>query len=367
MIDGVGDFSFELSSRLRQRGFNCSVCTLRNCEVLGFCELRKDKNVFFSGDRWNLTSYLHLVKYLKANRPDIIFLQYVPHAFSRYGLPFHLILIPLMAAFYKIRFDTMFHEVSVRIKGAGLKSSIVGLLQLVIACILSLLSKKIYTTNRRYANYLKPFKAQVIFTPPNIYKPASTSLPISPENIPGFSIVSFLNRCDDKLLEAFKLFRESSDPESILILVGYHDHIKQIEESIKQKNLEQFVLIVRNSSADAIADHIQAADIYVQIEAVGEKNEGGVSTKSGCLSTALSLGKSIISTRGDLTDSDIFIDKYNILFVRYGNIESYFNAFMKLRNNRFLIKQMEINARQIFNTSFTWSICMDKIEHSFLD
>lgn len=338
---------------------------MRNREVLDFCELRKDKNVFFSGDRWNLTSYLHLAKYLKDNQPDIIFLQYVPHAFSRFGLPFHLILIPLMAVFYKIRFDTMFHEVSVRIRGAGLKSSIVGFFQLVIACILSLLSRKIYTTNRRYGNYLKPFKAQVIFTPPNIYKHASAPLPSLPENIPGFSIVSFLNRCDDKLLEAFKLFRESCDPDSILILVGYHEHIGQIEESIKKNNLEQFVLIVRNSSANVITDHIQAADIYVQIEAVGEKSEGGVSTKSGCLSTALSLGKSIISTRGDLTDLDIFIDKSNILFVRYGNVESYLNAFMKLRNNRFLIKQMEVNARITFSRFFSWPICMDKIEHSF--
>lgn len=367
LIDGVGDFSFELSNRLKKRNFDCVVCTLRNPEILAPSESKTNNSLFFVGDEWNLLSYVRLRKYLKANQIDIILLQYVPHGYSSYGLPFHLIVLPLMAFFLKIRLDTIFHEVSVRVKGAGLKSSVLGILQLSIAYLLSFFSNKIYTTNKRYVTYLRPFKASLIFIPPNIYNTEPAAFAKSSVNESDFSIVSFLSRCDDKLLEAFKLFMIKSNTQPKLLLVGCSSNIDFVNETIKKKGLGQSVLIISDHSADTIANIIQSAHIYVQIEKVGKNCEGGISTKSGCLATALSLGKSIISTQGDLTDLNVFVDKHNVFFVQYGDVESYADALLELYNNRSILEKMEINSSDLFNRSFSWSVCIDKIENSLLN
>lgn len=121
--------------------------------------------------------------------------------------------------------------------------------------------------------------------------------------------------------------------------------------SIYTKNISLRI----NESEENYLKLIAATDIYMQMESVNSKGWGGISAKSGTCATAFMLGLPIFTTKGDLTDETLFIDKHTVFFVpENDSIAASSIIYNFLTSNAFLGNYPSNSISNFYKDKFSW-------------
>lgn len=355
VVDGVGDYSFELFNHLRKNGNDVFVVTSNRQEIVSHFSMTKDK-VLPIVPKWGLSSYLKIIKLVKQEKAAWLCLQYVPNAFSKKGTPFHLIWLLLLCRVNGCKVIVCFHEVAVRTKGYGFKSTVLGCLQRLVAYGLCIFSNKRITSTFLYASYLKPFGAIVSPVPANLYKASDAEEPKESPDKKVFAITSFANRCDKFLLNAISSLQKETRFPFKMIVAGHCNESRkeQIMSLAAEHQLQDIIEITGAVSKETMAQLLADTDIYIQTEFVSNNGEGGISGKSGAIAAAMCARAAIVTTKGDMTDNPVFNERYNVLFVEYQNSESLYKALHELGSNDNLRNQLKANARETYLKQMSW-------------
>jgi glycosyltransferase involved in cell wall biosynthesis len=354
VIDGVGDYSFELFKHLTKNGNDVKVITSNKQSISELFASRN--NVLPIVSKWGFSAYLRIAKLIKEEKIEWLCLQYVPYAFSKKGIPFHLIWLLILCRLNGCKTLVCFHEVAVRTRGYGVKSSFTGSLQRLIAYGLCFFSNKRITSNLLYASYLKPFALTVTPVPANLYIETDARQAEKSLDKKIFTITSFANRCDKYLLQAISDLKMKTNFPFRVVLAGHCSPTKmgQIQLMGIDFGVKDFVEITGEVSKETMAQLLADTDIYVQTEFVSKRGEGGISGKSGAVAAAMCAGAAIITTKGDMTDAPIFADRQNVLFVAYQDAANMSEALEELGNNDSLRNQLKKNARQTYENNMSW-------------
>lgn len=342
---GVANFSLNLADRLNKGDIS----------VL----LYSDNTIFVKNEQYNpawniykkVKTLLALPFFLRTTGISTYFLQYVPYSYSRFGIPFYLIPYLLFLRFLNINIYIYFHEIAVRKTDSRLVFKMLAYLQLFIAKCLVKIAHNQYTSNLYYKELLNKSTCKVVPVPSNLEKSSLAFSFLSKSDT--IEILSFTNRCTLSLLKGLDILSQSGyNLELKLVGNSIKKHISLIESFIPHSSYR--IQIIPPGKRELLIHAFEQANIYCQIENVNNRNEGGASTKSGALAAAFQFGKIIITTRGDMTDSEFinddvvfFVngrDKDKIAFMIGDVIDNYENSLKKA-----------FKASQYYNDKISWN------------
>lgn len=357
IIDGLADCSFILFNTLRKNNVDANVICIKKDEIVKYVkENHLQSQVYPVVNKWNLTAVFTILKLAKQQKNTTLYLQYVPFAYSKLGIPFFLPILFLLARLNGIKTYIFFHEVAVRVWGYGFNYFARGILQRCIAYLLCLLANKIYNNTLIGTTLIRPFKSTIIYIPSNFPDVSAISVEKKP------IIVSFLSRYNQCLLQALQQVNTQTTVPLKLILVGKANNtIKQmVLQDIEHLKMREFVEIDTNEDALHIATTIKQAKVYIQLEKVERKNEGGISTKSGLIMAAMQIGVPIITTQGDMTDTSYFNNNHNICLIKY-NVNDLTQSILRITTNSSLANTLANNATATYHNKSGWNNFIAKL------
>lgn len=357
IIDGLADGSFILFNTLRNNAIDANVVCIKKDEIIEYVKENHLQNqVYPIVNKWNLTAIFTILKLARQQKITTLYLQYVPYAYSKLGVPFFLPILFLLARLNGIKTYIFFHEVAVRVWGYGIYYFIRGLLQHCNAYLLCLLSTKIFTNTGFGAKLIYPFSSSIVYIPSNF--PDVSAISVEKKQ----TIVSFLSRYNQCLIQALQQVNTQTAVRLKLILVGKANNtIKQmVLQDIEHLQMREFVEIDTNEDALHIATTIKQANVYIQLEKVERKNEGGISTKSGLIMAAMQIGVPIITTQGDMTDISYFNNNHNICLIKY-NVNDLTQSIVRITTNSAFANNLANNATATYHNKSGWNNFIAKL------
>lgn len=311
VIDGVGDYTDLLAAELSVRGV----------EVIMICKIgiqaksaNENVKVFPVVSQWDKKGFGRALEILQQQRPNYIFIQYVPYSFNMWGIP--LGLVGIIGAVRKIGLVCMvFHETYIRAKIWPLQTLPVSLFQ---RFLLKRIAPKIFASVSSIDRYVLQLNnlgfspVYLVPIPANIEK--SQMLPQRMQELKKKlggehtkTIVSFGARNYDLLIRSFlKAYEKRNDIK--LLILGRQD--KNYELTHKS------IIVTGVLSRTEIFEYLSAADLYISFDPV-TKGKGGTSNKSGSMASAIAAGLPIIGFKGDMNNEllqsipDLFLIEFD--------------------------------------------------------
>jgi glycosyltransferase involved in cell wall biosynthesis len=349
--DGVGDYSYNLLNCLKRDGFIVeAICRKGNYEIPSLYHA-------ISGT-WGIKSLIILFLSVRNKNPRWILFQYVPYAYSKTGIPVLIPFFLIAARLSGIKVHTNFHEISVRLWNDTPSAIIRGIGQRITAYLISLFANKIQTSNLYYASLLFPFKADIRAIPSN-FEPIFETKKCIKKTVPVDNskiIVANANRCSPLFFKSIeRLFQLNLNLKLKIIGRATLSDLVFIETQLKSLQQQNRIEISVNIPAEEYLRTFSEADIYMQLDLVDKNGKGGVSSKSGAIATAFMIGVPIITTKGDLTDSEMFINNDTVLFVPFNSVELVVDAVSQVVGNERLSGKLMQNGRELYETKFSWA------------
>ena len=311
-MDGVGDYTFSLAKELVQRGKDISVICAQKDSIN---TLHKQPfRVAPVVKDWNHAKTGRLLKKLiKANKPDLIIWQYVPHSFNPYGIPRK---VPKWVKICSSHAPTFvfFHEVRIKINPRNYKSILLGIPMAWISRKVLKAAHATATSNPGYQQLLDPQKTRIIPVPSNFnLKPLA---PLQKDQIKvklglegKFIIGTFGQgvRGQQTLIHSFVDFARQKPQAHLHLIGGIRKEQKiEIENLAETLGLRSKITFSGYLSADEIRDHLGILDIYCMLEPSHSKTTWtGTSTRSGTFAAALQAGLPVIGVEGELNNKEL--------------------------------------------------------------
>lgn len=88
IIGGVSDHTHHLQRALSMKDSEVYVLTSRDKRIVG--EIADSVSVLPFVDKWGIRGLIKIIREIKKINPDWILLQYVPHMYSSYAVPFYI-------------------------------------------------------------------------------------------------------------------------------------------------------------------------------------------------------------------------------------------------------------------------------------
>lgn len=297
VIDGVGDFTYNISIEFEKSGIEVFIICRKDIP----CKpIEKNVKVFPIVEKWNQSGFKEANKLMRQLNPDFIFIQYVPYAYSRLGLPIGM--VPIVKNITEIgKTIIYFHETYIRINLFPIQTLLVSLVQRLILKKLSDFKLITITSIDRYVKQLEnlgfsnihllPIPSNVEVKNINIDEIESLRMQVSPNN--EKILITFGQRDFTLLYEAFNdILQERSD--IVLIVLG-NKNKKNIDNNKK-------IIITGELSRKEIYDYLSIANLFISFDPVSS-GKGGTSNKSGSLSAGISIGLPLIGFKGDMNNS----------------------------------------------------------------
>ena len=353
-FDGVGDYSANLYQLLKAKGVKVGVVTTEP-NALNF-EVNNNTDLFSIIPRWSFKGCFMLLKIIKVNQIKALLIQYVPYSFSKSGLPFVFIFFLGYMRLKGIKIHTNFHEIAIRFRGNSFLSKIRSTIQRSLSYVLCFFSNSIQTSNSYYKGLLLPFQSKLIPIPSNFERLISEKEETIFEINNSIVIAVNANRCNNYFFEVIFALKNLSKKEIRIMVVGraYENDLSFIHKKINEFELNGLFEISVNASEQVLIASMKRATLYVQLESVSSKNQGGVSSKSGSIATAMQVGIPIITTSGDMTDTSIFKDGINIYFVQYNNALVTAKIISNLSDDIQKLRLLSQSAKASYQKYFRW-------------
>ncbi|QHT65769.1 glycosyltransferase family 4 protein [Rhodocytophaga rosea] len=362
IIDGVGDYTAHLSQQFIKNGHSVYiVCSTTNNSTTKPIQ-KSHLQVLPIIKDWSLDAVYKLSKEIKYIHPDYISLQYVPHAFNHYGIPYSICVLMFILKLYGYKITTTFHEVAIRFDWRQPKYIPIAINQRLISYFLALVSNYSITSIALYKKMLNAFTSKIYQIPigsniiqheVNHEEVETLKRKLKPED--EFLICTFgaNARRHDVLLNV--IAQLSSTYKVRLLLIGKFPElwIQQMLKEAEKLKISDNVVVTGYLSSEDVYRHLLCADAFIQLENIMYDNWGGVSTKSGTLAAAYMAGLPIIGTKGDMTDS-FFSDGHNILLCNNNTLPEVTSKIISLINSDSLRKHLKSNAYKTFYEYLDW-------------
>ena len=340
---GVGDYTFNLAQQFKNNGHKVSI--ICGTHFKPYSDLITDFQVFPLLQKGKLHCLKDTIIELT---PDKVLVQYVPGIYSKWYMPYSLVILAFLLKINNIHVDIMFHEVRVRF-AYNFKRFFLAFNEQIIAILVSLLANNIITSIPFYKKLLLLWKNKI------------SVIPIG-SNIPEIKL-------NDTELANFRLLYAKPN-EKIICTFGIREHnfiIKIFEEL--QKTSKDYKLIIIGKTlnqtiisnnqvfltgfidASEVYKHLLISDLFLFPEFVGPKGDGGICNKSGSLAAAFAAGLPIVGTKGDMT-SEILIKSNAIEFIKFNNVSEASTCIKALLEDNQKLNEMRVNS-----LSFTTKIC----------
>lgn len=347
IVDGVGDYTYNLAREFAGHGHNVHVICRANKEI---CKDYRGITVVPVIKNWNKTAGKQIVAYIRQYHVDVVSLQYVPHGFHPKGLPFGLVAVLKEIKKTGVKVMTFCHEVSVEYQHGTIKQRLLEMLMKYVTKSILHLSDYVGTSIVYYHNMIQRLCA-------------------SHRDIAIIPIVSNIPVMGHTQEELSKL-RNTIAPkgEHIIAFFGMRDTATSIAAIKKLQDEGQRIKVLFIGKTPAcMADKLPSGsyktgildtkDIYkyflvTDIMVLPEDNISGCSFKSGSLAAAMRAGLPIITAKGCLTDTSL-VDMKNIVFTDFSSYGNIVSALSLLLGNKEERQRIGMNAQRLVATR-TW-------------
>lgn len=353
-FDGVGHYSANLYHLLKLKGVKVGVVTSQPNAF--YFDANSQSDIFSITPNWSFKGCFILLKIINQNRIKNLLIQYVPYSYSKSGLPYVFIFFLGYMRLKGIKIHTNFHEIAIRFRGEKTFSKIRSIAQRTLAYFLCSFSNSIQTSNSYYKGLLLPFQTILIPIPSNFERLISEMEEKSFNINKNLVITVNANRCSNYFFEVIYQLKKLSRKEISIFVIGraYETDLTFIHSKINEFELNGLFEICVNAQDQIIIDCMKTANFYIQLESVDFGKQGGVSSKSGSIATAMKLGIPIISTNGDMTDTSIFRDGINICFVEYDNALLTAQVINNLSDDIQNLQLLSQSAKDSYQKYFRW-------------
>lgn len=348
MVDGVGDYTFNMAREFARHGHDAHVICRNRREIRTDYD---DMHVVPMVERWNRKTGRCIARYVKEKKIDVVSLQYVPHGFDRRGLPFSIAILSSMLRGTGATLFTFFHEVSIGRDGSYSPRRSVG------AFLMSMIARHI------------ALQSAIVATSITHYKKRFERLSVS--NVAVIPIPSNVPPCTDSELHLHEVRRSvASEDCKVITLFGNRDFapvvraIKRLIESGRKIRVialgkpngtipkEDFVYFTGPKEIGELAAYLKVSDILV----LPENTRSGCSLKSGSLAAAIQYGIPTVTARGFMTDEVL---ESLFVFVNDNTEEEYMRALSGLLDNPEVLGKMREKCLCLAG-QITWSATYDR-------
>jgi glycosyltransferase involved in cell wall biosynthesis len=313
---------------------------------------------------WSPHALLHLARLARAQRPDVVHLQFVPHGFHPRGLPTALCLLPLLVRLASpARPVVTFHELFISWEG-GLARRAVGLLQRLQALLLAAPSCAVVVTLERRAAWLGrrlPHRRSAIFV-----VPVGSNIPVVP--------LSASERCalrqqlfgSDRVfvLGIFSPQHPAVDLEGVvaalaelpdevrLLVVGRvpAERCRAVRQRAAALGVSRRICWTGSLSAEGVSQALQTVDVYVHA------HPSGPSPRSTVLAAALAHGLPVIAYAGTEDQSGRYQDGKNLVLVPAGQPPALAAAVERLRRDSALRHKVATEGQARYEQLSSWVV-----------
>ncbi|WP_159882557.1 glycosyltransferase [Paenibacillus puerhi] len=359
--NGLSDHTVFMEQLLREGSYKVSVI----CEEAGSGRLEEEGGA----DRASVHVYrgypeLFRVfnRVCRAERPDVVLFQYVPHMWGQGGVAPVASLLPLWIGLrYRVPVIAYLHELFVdwSRKPKGFVLALCHRLQL---AMIGASSRSLIITNNKRERLLKrgPWTHKVHRIPAgnvsgrkedHLRKPHYTY-----PYITWFGTISELQRLDQLVLAFARLAAEQ--PEIRLVLIGGFDTASPRMEALRKlaaaHGIEDRLVIRGFVDDDELSDtlHGSLANVYVEAS--------GPSGRRGIVAAYLRSGRPIIAINGSETDAD-FRHRENAYLVPDQDVSALSEAMSRVCADNGLRRSLEQGAKQLYMESYSDKAILHKL------
>jgi len=358
VVCGVGDYTYQLAKEFLRDNHAVSVLTAETAKAV-----KEDMHVHAVIPSWSIACIPVILNVCKKEKPDLILLQYVPYSFNKRGIPFWIIVLYLALKIKGYKIVTTFHEVGIRYTKNNIKRTITSLCQFFIAKCIAKMSYKNITSIDLYSGYLQKYSNEVYqipiganILPVPIMEDVLNGLKnrIAPNN--EFIISTFGTRISDTILHTLAALKKDQIPIKLVLLGNLPSKTKEHFHKLAQNlGIDKDIYVTGYLSENELFSWLKASSLFVLIEYVSEKGEGGICTKSGSLAAAFAAGLPILGTKGDTTDA-VFKNNENIFLINDDTSLSIKKRIIEIIDDPEKLAHVSANAEITFADFFSWDI-----------
>ncbi|MBD3425617.1 MAG: glycosyltransferase [Candidatus Omnitrophica bacterium] len=347
-VDGIGDYTRILVSKLRQRGHEVFVITS------GRYAGNDPRVIKIGGGKWGIRELVRVFRLIRRDGFQVVHMQYTPISYG-YGLTFKLLPLLIRLSAHRIHFIVTFHTLV-----AGRWISRIN------ALLLVMFSHKVISTHEEltqlYQKWLFPFSKKLVQIP--------IGTNIEPVEVDGERIREEINKKYgisknatllvnfgfpnpwkglETLCEAVKILSREGDYR-LIIMGGLTDrgieYRYEIKGFIRRLGIEKEVIWMDGLKEKDVSGVLQASDIAVF------PFVDGISIRRGTLMAAMAHGLPIVSTRPRVK-CPYFRNGENVMLVGPGDKVALAEAIRKLSKDRELRDRLSMNVKAL-SLGFDW-------------
>lgn len=352
---GVGDYVLKLADALVAQGHQVTIITGQEQAPLAPPTQATIRAVL---PNWQLAGMRALIKELSQNRPEHIFLQWVPFLYHYYGVNIWLPFTMLYLALNKHKITTMVHEPWVPFN--TWKLCILGTLQRILLTILIFASSNVRVSiiewTRMFKRYFFWRKEDIVWAPigSNIDRYLTTK-PIKAWADQQFHIEdsSFVitifsplgaGKGYDLLEASWATISAKFSDVKLLVIGATAKEARAVLPAIAEDKRVIFTGFLSNQEVSLC---FQRSNLFLA------PFTDGLTTRRTTALSAMLHGVPIISTRGHLYDREIFEDS-PIIITDYSS-EAFTKAALELLAHRERLPALNKETEIFFQKHFSWS------------
>ncbi len=362
---GVGDYTYFLACALARIGFTVDVLTSKGALDEVLYPFPPSVHVHRTIGSWGPRGLPGALRYLHKLNPQVLVIQYTPHAYERRGITVAVNLLPsLMRAGRIVRVITNFHEMYIPFQGP-FKRRLSALWQRAAAVLLASGSHAISVTASEWQRRL---------TRMGIRKPIHL-IPVG-SNIPQAQIgEEDRGRLRHQLLGGSKgvlvaVFGARHDRDISAVLYALQQLKRQMAARLvwvggdpldgqERTGLERAMDVHELSAEDVQWTgelyHPEVSEVLSVCDLMMLPFIDGVSTRRTSAVTALQHGLPLLTTRGSQPEP-WFVHSENVFLIPPGDRQVLADGLLELARRPDLRARLGRGARILYDTYFTWDV-----------
>jgi len=367
---GVGDYTCFLATALAQVGHEVDVLTgVGELDELLY-PVPRNVHIHRVISKWGVSGLADMLAHLRRLRPQLLLIQYAPHAFHRRGITFAVNLLPIVVrTFFDISVATNFHELYIPF-GNTLKRILGSLWQRAMVVLMAFGSDTLSVTAPAWQLRLR--RLGIGKSTPVI--PVGSNVPLSHfdqlerdrfrkqllNGSVGLVLVGF-GALHDRDVPAvlFGLKRLKTELPVKLIWIGGgspdREHTLRITEAMRQNGLgDNDVIWVGELSHPEISRLLFACDLMVL------PFNDGISSRRTSAITAFQHGLPLLTTFGPHRES-CFIHGENSYLTPIGDRQGFAEGLVELSRSSALRSRLAQGGRALYRSHFAWDVIAERI------
>lgn len=272
--------------------------------------------------------------------------QYSPYALHPRGTPWWVVRAMWQLRRAGIRQAVFFHEVQIRYSLPGFYNKLRALQQQLIANLCARLAGgRVATSISLYQTYFWGKKPQLIPISPNLLpQPGIAAVPLR--------VVAFANRLYPFLLQALAAVQQQLPTLQVLWLGKKAPDAPDVATIVQTYGLQS--AFTGALPAEDLAAQLQAASLVLLPLHTDKQGRGGISLKSGTLSAALAMGKPVIASPGDMTETALLQHGSVLHLPAQNTVEDWQQAIVLLLQDTAYANRLGMGGLQFFQQHLTW-------------